>query len=130
MTRKCYTLETNPQHHEEESQNINHHDHVSKKTIKVKQPALSLSLYLSLYHNEMIGKLEMDTKCRMTKHWPNTTPTKMNQQQKNHRLRTDISRNHWGGGGGGGGSNVFTPNYVVVKTNSVSSHRLLNLCNV
>ena len=59
-------------------------------------------------------KTRKDTEYCIAKQGPNINPLRQweqksttNQQQQNHRLRTDSSQNHWGRSWMGGGVNVL-----------------------
>ena len=102
LIRKYYnhTPQTNPQHREEESQNI-----YSNKT-SVRQQKQRNQLSLSLQDDR---KTRQDTKLCTTKQRQTQNPHNQweahqtaDQQEQNHRLSTETSLSHRGGGGGGG----------------------------
>ena len=111
MIRKYYnhTLQTTPRHREEKPQITNSH--------KTSGRQLKYSNQLSLSH-KMIAKLERHlvpndkTRIKHGTHLNNCSKKiTMNQQQQNHRLRTESSLDHWKCvcvGGGGGGLKAFT----------------------
>ena len=76
MSRKCHNhrLQTDPLHHDEETQHID-----SYITIQVKQPVLSLS--------KMIAELE-DIKSHIRKQWSNTKLQQPMDQQQSLNIQT------------------------------------------
>ena len=88
-----HKLQTNPWHREEEPHN--NHETQGRQTKQSNQ--------LPLF--KMIAKLEwtQSNVQQNTEQLKNSTmgitKTTTNQQQQNHRLRTDSSPSHWGGGG-------------------------------